>query len=257
MTIANGFRQFIAEGVFDVAYQPMVDARSREIVGVEVLARWPKSSPRKLTPDRFIAIAEEHGLIDGLGALILQKACGDVTQWKDLKLAINVSPVQFNSPNLVPEIKRIAASNHFDLARLEVEFTEAVLIKNPKRAKEVIRSLQDLSVTVALDDFGTGYASVGYLREYAFDKIKLDRSLTHAVSTDLAAQQVIQGTILIAKGLSSEIIAEGVETEEEAQLMRLSGCNQLQGFYFGRPQSINAMEPLLTAEDGRAALVSA
>jgi diguanylate cyclase (GGDEF)-like protein len=248
LTIANELRAFIARGEFDVAYQPMVDSRDRSIVGVEALARWPKSSPRELAPDRFIPVAEEHGLIDSLSALILGIACRDMVQWHDLKLAVNVSPVQIANPQLVPDITRIAGEAGLPLHRLEVEFTESVLIRNPARAKQVIRELQGLGVTVALDDFGTGYASVGYLREYGFNKIKLDRSLTHSISTDIAAQQVVQGTILIAKGLSANIIAEGVETEEEAQLMRLSGCNQLQGFYFGRPQAATALGSLLGSE---------
>ena len=248
LTIANELRAFIARGEFDVAYQPMVDSRDRSIVGVEALARWPKSSPRELPPDRFIPVAEEHGLIDSLSALILGIACRDMVQWHDLKLAVNISPVQIANPQLVPDIIRIAGEAGLPLHRLEVEFTESVLIRNPARAKQVIRELQGLGVTVALDDFGTGYASVGYLREYGFNKIKLDRSLTHSISTDIAAQQVVQGTILIAKGLSANIIAEGVETEEEAQLMRLSGCNQLQGFYFGRPQAATALGSLLGSE---------
>jgi diguanylate cyclase (GGDEF)-like protein len=248
LTVANELRAFIARGEFDVAYQPMVDSRDRAIVGVEALARWPKSSTRDLTPDRFIPVAEEHGLIDSLSALILGIACRDMVQWRDLKLAVNVSPVQIANPQLVPDITRIASEAGLPLQRLEVEFTESVLIRNPARAKQVIRELQGLGVTVALDDFGTGYASVGYLREYGFNKIKLDRSLTHSISTDIAAQQVVQGTILIARGLSANIIAEGVETEEEAQLMRLSGCNQLQGFYFGRPQAATALVSLLATE---------
>jgi diguanylate cyclase (GGDEF)-like protein len=246
ITIANEMRAFIARGEFDVAYQPMVDSRDRAIIGVEALARWPKSSSRGLSPERFIPVAEEHGLIDSLGALILKIACRDMMQWRDLRLAVNISPIQINNPLLVPDIRRVAEGSGLPLERLEVEFTETVLIKNPARAKQVIRELQSLGVTVALDDFGTGYASVGYLREYGFNKIKLDRSLTHSISTDIAAQQVVQGTILIAKGLSANIIAEGVETEEEAQLMRLSGCNQLQGFYFGRPQAANALVSLLS-----------
>ena len=119
-----------------------------------------------------------------------------------------------------------------------MEFTETVLIRNPKRAQAVIQDLRKAGVTVALDDFGMGNASVGYLRDYAFDKIKLDRSLTHGVLTNIEKLQIVQGTILIAKGLSAEIVAEGVETEQEAQLMQISGCHRLQGYLFGRPQPL-------------------
>ncbi|MBI2717800.1 MAG: EAL domain-containing protein [Rhizobiales bacterium] len=257
VSIAGELRAFVARGEFEVAYQPMVDARTRAIIGVEALARWPKSSQRNLPPDRFIHVAEEHGLIDDLGALILQIACREMSQWQELKLAVNISPLQLNNHNLVPDIKRIAGENGLPLERLEVEFTETVLIKNPRRAKQVIQELQGCGVTVALDDFGTGYASVGYLREYAFDKIKLDRSLTQVIATNTATQQVVQGTVLIAKGLSADIIAEGVETEEEAQLMRLAGCQQLQGYYFGRPEAVATIGTMLDHETAEPAKVMA
>ena len=234
--IANEMRAFIAQGVFDIAYQPMVDSSSRAIIGVEALARWPKSSDRRLAPDRFIGIAEEHGLINDLGSLILRMACRDMAQRPELKLAVNISALQTNDPELVSNIVRIAGATDFPLNRLEIEFTESVLIRNQQRAAEVITQLKSLGITVALDDFGTGYASVGYLRKYAFDKIKLDRSLTQSLSNSPATQLVVQGTILIAKGLSARIIAEGVETEEEARLMHLFGCQELQGFFFGKPQ---------------------
>ena len=250
--IANEIRAFIDRGAFEVAYQPMVDSRSHMIIGVEALARWPKSSQRDLTPDHFILVAEEHGLIEELGSLILQIACHGMAQhmaqWQDLRLAVNISPSQINNPNLVADIKRIVDEHCIPLTRLDVEFTESVLIGNPRRAKQVVQELQGSGVTVALDDFGRGYASVGYLREYAFDKIKLDRSLTRSISKNIATQQIVQGTILIAKALSACIIAEGVETEEEAQLMRLAGCQQLQGYYFGKPQTAADVGKLLDQE---------
>jgi diguanylate cyclase (GGDEF)-like protein len=241
IAIANEMRAFIAQGVFDIAYQPMVDSRNRAVVGVEALARWPKSSDRRLAPDCFIRIAEEHGLINDLGSLILRMACRDMAQLPGLRLAVNVSALQVNDPELVSKIARIASETDFPLNRLEVEFTETVLIRNEQRADEVIAKLKSLGITISLDDFGTGYASVGYLHRYAFDKIKLDRSLTRSLRDSPATQRVVQGTILIAEGLSAHIIAEGVETEEEARLMQLSGCQELQGYFFGKPQSAAAL----------------
>ena len=245
VSIANELRAFVVRGVFEVAYQPIVDSRSHAIIGVEALARWPKSSPRNFEPERFIPVAEEHGLIDGLSRLILQIACRDIIHFQDLRLAVNLSPLQINCPTLVVDIQRIAGECNFPLSRLEVEFTERLLIKNPSRAKQVILEMQSCGICVALDDFGTGYASVGYLREFAFNKIKLDRSLTQGLTKNIAAQQVVQGTILIAKGLSSEIIAEGIETKEDAQLMRLAGCGQLQGHFFGMPNAAGQLHSFL------------
>jgi len=239
--IAEELRALIQKGRFDVAYQPIVDARSREVVGVEALARWPEGSPRKYDPDRFIAVAEEYGLIDQLCLVILKTAFREMRYRPDLRLAVNISPLQLNNPNLITDVKRIAEEQGFPLNRLEMEFTETVLIRNPKRAQAVIQDLRKAGVTVALDDFGMGYASVGYLRDYAFDKIKLDRSLTQGVLTNIEKLQIVQGTILIAKGLSAEIVAEGVETEQEAQLMQISGCHRLQGYLFGRPQPLSEL----------------
>lgn len=245
LEIAAEMRELVAKGEFDLAYQPIVNSNSRKITGVEVLARWPKASARKLTPDRFIAIAEEHGIIDELGKLVARKACRDMVQLQDITLAINVSPTQLSNKSFTASLLKIAREEKFDLRRLEVEFTESVLIRNPSRAKAVITELHEKGVRVALDDFGIGYASVGYLREFGFDKVKLDRSLTQSILNNSNAQKVVQGTVLIALGLSAEIVAEGVEREEEAQIMRLSGCHSLQGFYLGRPQPIEHLRSLL------------
>lgn len=255
--VAAELRGFIARRHFEVAYQPIVNSGTRLVTGVEALARWPKVSSRHLTPDVFIPIAEEHGLIDELGELIAEIACRDVAQWQELRVSVNVSPVQLNNPNFVSNLSRIVRASGLDLRRLEVEFTESVLIRNTARAKEVIGDLHRLGVSVALDDFGTGFASVGYLRAFSFDKIKLDRSLTQSILTNVQAQKVVQGTVLIASGLSAEIIAEGVETEEEAQLMRLSGCHQLQGYHFGKPQAAEALSTMVPQDESNRLRASA
>ncbi len=240
--VAAEMRTLIAHGNFEVAYQPIVESKSAKIQGVEVLARWPSSSSRKLAPDYFIKVAEEHGVIDDLGALIFDIACRDVVSVKGLRLAINVSPLQLNNPNFIKMLITTAQKHEFDLSRLDVELTENVLIKYPDHAKTVISAMKALGITVSLDDFGTGFASVGYLREFGFDNVKLDRSLTQAILTDLSTQQVVQGTILIANGLSATTVAEGVETLEESDVMRLLGCHQLQGYYYGRPAPLSRIE---------------
>jgi diguanylate cyclase (GGDEF)-like protein len=242
--IATELKGIIARNELEVAYQPMVHGGSRKILGVEALARWPRSSARKLGPDKFIQIAEEYGLIDALGTAILKKSTADIARYPTLQLAVNVSVLQLNNPNFVKNIQRITSANGFALSRLEVEFTETILIANPKRAKSIMAELKSLGIMISLDDFGTGFASVGYLREYEFDKIKLDRSLTQSILQSAATQQVVQGTVLIAKGLAAQVIAEGIETEAEAQIMHLAGCNQMQGYYFGKPQSVEAIEML-------------
>jgi EAL domain-containing protein (putative c-di-GMP-specific phosphodiesterase class I) len=177
-------------------------------------------------------------LIDALGASILDRACHDIAPRKDIRLAVNISPLQLNNPAFVDSLVEIAARNGFPLDRLDIEITEHLLIKYPERAKMEIAQIQALGVTVSLDDFGTGFASVGYLRAFSFNSVKLDRSLSNAILNDESAQQVVQGTIMIAKGLSATTVAEGVETLAESDIMRLLGCKQLQGFYYGRPAAL-------------------
>jgi diguanylate cyclase (GGDEF)-like protein len=242
LMIAAEMRDFVANRQFEVAYQPIVDSRTAAIMGIEVLARWPAASARTLEPSHFIKIAEEQGIIDDLGALVFDIACRDVAPIKGLRLAINVSPLQLNHPSFIDGFVETAARHDFALSRLEIELTENVLIRYPDRAKKIIADLQALGITVSLDDFGTGFASVGYLREFGFNAVKLDRSLTQAIATDPSAQLVAQGTVMIANGLSATTVAEGVETIAEADIMRLLGCQKLQGFLFGRPAPIATYE---------------
>jgi EAL domain-containing protein (putative c-di-GMP-specific phosphodiesterase class I) len=245
--IANELRGHVRAKRIEVAYQPIVDSRSRTVIGVEALARWPKDTARKIAPEKFIPIAEEQGVINELGELVLMIACRDAAQWQDIRVSINVSSVQLNSPDFVGDVQRIAKQSGLPLERLELELTESFLIHNPVRARKVIGELRASGISVSLDDFGTGFSSVGYLRQFAFDKVKLDRSLTNSISRDAATQRVVQGTVLIATGLSLDITAEGIESEEEAQLLRLSGCNQLQGYYFGGPQTSRGITSLIAA----------
>jgi diguanylate cyclase (GGDEF)-like protein len=251
--IAREMREHIARGQFDVAYQPIIAAQDRRIVGVEALARWPKQSKRKLTPSQFIPVAEEHGLIKSLGALIFDMACREISTWPDMRLSVNVSAAQLTSSNFVAELKAIASKYDVAPRRIEVEFTETVLKLNARRTKHAIKELHAEGFTVALDDFGTGHASVCYLKEFAFDRIKLDRSMTHNVSFSPDRQKVVQGTILIAQGLSADIIAEGIESEEEAKLMRLAGCQHMQGYYFARPQYFETLRLLVPARKSKPA----
>jgi diguanylate cyclase (GGDEF)-like protein len=244
--IANELREHVSAKRIEVAYQPIVDSRTRSVIGVEALARWPKDAVRKINPEKFIPIAEEQGVINALGELVLTIACRDAAQWKDIRVSINVSSIQLNSPDFIGIVQRIAMQSGLSLNRLELELTESFLIQNPLRARKVIDELRACGISVSLDDFGTGFSSVGYLRQFAFDKVKLDRSLTNSISRDAATQRVVQGTVLIATGLSLDITAEGIESEEDAQLLRLSGCNQLQGYFFGAPQSSRGIASLIS-----------
>jgi diguanylate cyclase (GGDEF)-like protein len=235
--VAQQLRGIISRGEMEVAYQPIINADSRAIVGVEALARWPAGHGRLLSPAEFIPVAEEHGLINELGLAVARKACRAFAQHSGIRVAINVSPVQLDESAFGQSLMQVAVEEGLDPERLEVEFTESVLVRNPQRAREAIEDLRGSGIKVSLDDFGAGYASVGYLRTFQFDRIKLDRSLTQSVLKDISTQQVVQGTVLIARGLSMDIIAEGIESEEEARIMRLAGCHELQGYHFSKPRS--------------------
>ena len=252
LQIAEELTKHLSQKEFGLVYQPIVKAGTREIQCVEMLARWPIASDSSIPPDRFIPVAEEHGLIDELGMLLLNKAMSDLATMPGVCLAVNLSAAQLNNLELVNQFRKAATLNNFDLSRLEVEFTESVMISNPQRIREVIAEFNSCGVQVALDDFGAGYASVGYLRQFAFNKIKLDRSLTQQIEKDPDLQRIVQGTILIAKGLSACVVAEGIETESEAKLMYLAGCTQLQGYYFGRPKPVAELRTRLSAEKSAA-----
>jgi EAL domain-containing protein (putative c-di-GMP-specific phosphodiesterase class I) len=206
---------------------------------VELLARWPSGVGEVYAPDVFIPVAEECGLINQLGMLLLDRAMAELTPYPSIGLSVNVSPTQLIDRRLARQIREVAARHNFGLARLEIEVTESLLIKQPDVAKSVIRELRDNGIRIALDDFGAGYASLGYLRQFQFDVIKLDRSLTRRIATDVNVQNMVQGTIMIARALSAEVVAEGVENEVEARLLHLAGCTHLQGYYFGKPQALS------------------
>lgn len=238
LEIASELRGFIEKGVIGIAFQPIVDANTQAVIGVEALARWPDHSRRMIGPERFIAVAEEFGLIGSLSNLLLRKACAALAGRPDLNLSVNISPLQVGDARFVPDLLSTLEHFNFPCSQLEIELTEGVLVKNPNRTRTVIKDLRQNGIVVSLDDFGAGYASIGYLRDFEFDKVKLDRTLTQAIAKDAAVQKIVQGTVLIARGMSASIVAEGVETAEQASLMRLAGCDLLQGYYFGRPSAL-------------------
>jgi diguanylate cyclase (GGDEF)-like protein len=246
--IARELKHLLDTDGLAVAYQPIVDAQSHAIVAVEALARWPGPAGRDIDPRRFVGVAEEYGMIDRLGLRVLEAACRDMARWPDLRLSVNLSPLQFNNRELAGQVLAIAAATGMAPGRIEVEISETALMRNPHRARQMIDDLKAAGVSVALDRFGTGSASIGHLRNYGFDRIKLDRALARQVCGDPEAQQVVQGTLLIARALSAEIVAEGIESDEEARLLRLAGCRRMQGYYFFRPQSAEALAALMAQQ---------
>jgi diguanylate cyclase (GGDEF)-like protein len=236
--LMDEIRVGVARGEFEVFYQPIVDAKSNAIAAVEALLRWPRRPGGPIGPDAFIPAAEAGGLIEALGLFVLRRACEDFAGFDDIAVSVNVSPVQFRDRDFECKVATILAETGFPALRLSLEVTEGYLIDDPQRAAAVIAALRAIGVRVALDDFGAGYTSVNYLQKYGFSAIKIDRSLTSRIAIDEKARVLVTGVVYLANGLDMVVTAEGVETEEQARMLRIAGCQYLQGYYYHRPKSM-------------------
>lgn len=224
----------MGEGI-EVRYQPLVGASDQKICGVEALARWTRSPLGTITPDVFIPVAERAGLIDELGLQVLRRAIAEIGRFEKVGLCVNVSPVQLQDHAFADKVAAIMRAAAFDPSRLTLEITEGVLINHPEQARQAIAALKALGVSVALDDFGSGFASIGALREFAFDRLKVDKSLVAMLAMDESAGPVLQATIALANAMDIAVTVEGIETELQARAARLYGCDVLQGYLFSRP----------------------
>jgi diguanylate cyclase (GGDEF)-like protein len=236
-------RDAIERGEFELHYQPVVDAKTRTLCGVEALVRWRHPTKGMIAPDRFIPLAESTGLIGPLGEWILRRACTDAASWPaDVKLAINISAIQFKKGNLFQVILRTLVETGLAPERLELEITETSLLENQEAHLTTIRQIKNLGISMALDDFGTGYSSVNYLANFPFDKIKIDKSFTQGVLDRRDCKAVVASTLALAQGLGTVTTAEGVETEEQFEYMRAAGVDLVQGYLFGRPVPIAQLD---------------
>jgi diguanylate cyclase (GGDEF)-like protein len=232
-----------------VAFQPVVDAQHMRLCGVEALARWTRHGHGPVPPDVFIPIAESTGLIDQLGLCVLRTACEALRDWPELTLAVNVSPGQFRDPAFAERVALVFQQTEIDPARITLEMTETYFIQNPARARDTLNRLKKTGVHIALDDFGAGFSSVGYLRQFGFDRMKIDRSLVAAADLGGRAVDMLQATVALARSLDIPVTAEGVETNAQAMALRIAGCDQLQGFLFGKPMPIAEIARLRQREE--------
>lgn len=229
----------LASKEFAVVYQPIVNADSGDTVAVEALIRWPGRVGGALAPHEFIEIAEATGQIHPLGLFVLEQACRDIAPLGDLKLSVNVSPAQFRDPAFERQVAHVLEQTRFPPERLQFEITESYLLAQPERAVRAIEAFKAMGMSVALDDFGTGFTSIYYLQTYGFSHIKIDKSLLIGLEPGSKASLLITGAIYLACGLDMQVIAEGVETEEQAAMLRTAGCHKLQGYLFGHPMPID------------------
>ncbi|WFU01147.1 bifunctional diguanylate cyclase/phosphodiesterase [Rhizobium sp. CB3171] len=244
-------RNAIEKEELTLAYQPLVDATSHEITGVEALVRWNRPGHGPISPEAFIPVAETSGLIEALGLFVLRKACETARQWPDLRIAVNVSPGQFRNPAFADYVRHVLNHTEIKAERVTLEITEGYIIQNPERTRQSIERLKRLGVKVALDDFGSGFSSIGYLRQFGFDRIKIDRSLTMDVLEDSRAREMLQATVALARSLDIPVTAEGIETKEQGAALEHFGCDELQGYFFGKPLPEAEISKRLMAQTAR------
>lgn len=225
-------RQGLANDEFRLHYQPLVDCHTREIVAVESLIRWERPDGKKIGPNVFIPVAEESGLINPLGLWVLRRACLDALAWEKIKLSVNISAAQLRNPEFPIQLGHILEETGFDPERLELEITETCLVLDPVVAERSLAVIRGFGVNVVLDDFGTGYASFGFLRQFRFEKLKLDRSLVVEAGEDNGSRAMMLSSITVARAMNMGVTAEGVETEEQAEMVRAAGCDQIQGWLY-------------------------
>lgn len=234
--LEQALREAVANGDVEPYFQPIVSLANRTTVGFEALARWTSSEMGIVSPTVFIAIAEERGIIGPLSQLVLKKAILAATQWpKGQFLSFNLSPSQLVDQNTGLLIRSILEATDFDPSRLEIEITETGIMSDPVSALKIISDLRDAGIRIALDDFGTGQSSLGRLREFPFDKLKIDRSFVASMFDDRVSEHIIRAILTMCEGIGLSVVAEGIELESQARRLLQMGCLDGQGYLFGKP----------------------
>jgi diguanylate cyclase (GGDEF)-like protein len=235
-TMELDLRKALPAGQFELYYQPVVNVASNEIRGFEALIRWNHPERGMIAPATFIPLTEEIGFIVPLGEWVIRQACIAAAKWpEDIHVAVNISAVQFRSPDLMKVIVGALAASGLDPARLELEITETVLLHSKEATLAVLHQLRDLGVRIAMDDFGTGYSSLTYLQCFPFDKIKIDRSFVKDVTENKGSLNIVRAVAALANGMGMTTTAEGVETQDQLDRIAAEGCTEMQGFLFSRP----------------------
>jgi diguanylate cyclase (GGDEF)-like protein len=252
--VESELRAAISDGNIRPYYQPLISLSDQQLLGFEVLARWYHPRKGVLSPNLFIPIAEDTGLIADLSYSILRQACLDAKTWPPhLQLAVNISPYQLQDKWLPERILAILTETGFPPSRLEVEITETALVHDIEGARHILKSLQNIGVSIALDDFGTGYSSLYHLREFKFDKIKIDQSYVQALGTNPESTKIVNAIIGLGKSLGLLTTAEGVETKANLEYLTGQGCSFGQGFLFGAPVPANMVPAINSSYEAQAA----
>jgi diguanylate cyclase (GGDEF)-like protein len=225
---------------FEILYQPLVDTKQGRVAGFEALLRWHHPVRGTVSPAEFIPVAEETGLIRAIGAWVLEQACREAATWPgDVKVAVNLSPVQFTAGNLVETVSRALKQSGLAANRLELEITESLLLQDNGAVLDMLHQLRELGTRIAMDDFGTGYSSLSYLQRFPFDKIKIDQSFIRQLSVRPDSIAIVRAVIGLGRSLGMAIIAEGVETQEQLEVLQAEGCWDVQGYLFSPPRPVS------------------
>ena len=243
-------RRALALGEFALVYQPQVNLRDNAVTGYEALLRWHSASRGTVSPLEFIPVAEETGIINSIGEWVLRSACREAASWPDRRqVSVNVSAVQFKNPNLVATILSALGESGLDPRRLELEITESVMLDARGTALAMLQALRGIGVRVALDDFGVGYSSLGYLRSFPFDRIKIDQSFVRGKADDPVGHAIVRAIASLGQSLGITTVAEGVETDEQMARITADGCTDVQGYLISRPIPPEQIEGFLASRD--------
>jgi EAL domain-containing protein (putative c-di-GMP-specific phosphodiesterase class I) len=258
LTLEAGLRHALVRGEIEVFYQPKVDFASGRVNGVEALIRWRHPDKGLLMPDRFVPLAEEIGAIIPIGYWTLRRVCERARDWQEmgmpLTVAVNLSASQFHEPQLVTELASILKATGVGASFIELEITESMVMRDPDKAVEIMQALRAMGVRISIDDFGTGHSSLGYLKRFPVDRLKVDRSFVRDLPHNGDDVAITRAVIAMAHSLRMSVVAEGVEHQEQFDLLRAEGCDEFQGYYCARPmeeadlvQFVSARQPATTA----------
>ncbi|OOY42425.1 hypothetical protein BOV91_07015 [Solemya velum gill symbiont] len=250
----NNLRQALEKEEFILHYQPQLDLHTGKIVGAEALIRWQQPQLGLISPSRFIPIAEDSGLIMPIGEWVLQEACSQAKKWLDKgidigRIAVNVAGPQLQRGRLVEVVQDVLAKCGLPASRLEIEVTESLLMQKTESAIKQLDELRQLGIVLAIDDFGTGYSSLSYLKQLPIHKLKIDRSFVHDIPGDPDDMAIADAVIALGKSLGLTVIAEGVETLEQAEFLRGAGCQEVQGYLYSQPVTAEQFEQLISLHE--------
>ena len=247
-TMELDLRKAIQRGEFELHYQPLVNLKTEQISEFEALIRWHHPERGLIPPADFIPLAEETALIVPIGEWVLRQACEEAAKWPShISIAVNLSPAQFKTANISQTVINALAQSGLSAARLELEITECILLLNSESILNTLHQLRAMGVRISMDDFGTGYSSLNYLRSFPFDKIKIDRSFVHNLSSNKELMAIIRAVAGLGRSLGMKTTGEGVETREELDYLKVEGCTEAQGYYFSKAVPAKEVHDLLAA----------